>query len=65
MSEKLPKRKSTRLKNYDYSTTGAYFVTICVENRKQILSAVLTNDFTNIDKSIGISVGEGLAPPLP
>ena len=43
----LPKRKPTRLKNYDYSTNGAYFVTICSHNRKNI--------FCNI-------VGQGLAP---
>ena len=30
----LPKRKDIRLKNYDYSSPGAYFVTICKENRK-------------------------------
>ena len=30
----LPKRKDIRLKNYDYSSPGAYFVTICTENRK-------------------------------
>ena len=33
----LPKRKPTRLKNYDYSMPGAYFITICVANRKPIL----------------------------
>ncbi len=32
----LPKRKSTRLKGYDYSTPGAYFVTICTQNREQL-----------------------------
>ena len=30
----LPKRKDIRLKNYDYSSPGAYFVTICTDNRK-------------------------------
>lgn len=35
-----PKRKSTRLKEYDYSTPGYYFVTICTQNRKNILSTV-------------------------
>ena len=33
---KLPKRKSTRLKGYDYSLPGAYFVTICTQNREQL-----------------------------
>lgn len=32
----LPKRKLTRLKEYDYSQPGAYFVTICTQNRKQL-----------------------------
>ena len=27
-------RRSIRLKGYDYSFTGAYFVTICAKNRK-------------------------------
>ena len=33
----LPKRKDIRIKEYDYSTPGAYFVTICTKNRAQIL----------------------------
>lgn len=30
----FPKRKSIRLKNYDYSTAGVYFITICTKDRK-------------------------------
>lgn len=30
----LPNRKTTRLKGYDYSTPGAYFVTICTKDKK-------------------------------
>lgn len=30
----LPKRKPTRLMGYDYSSPGAYFVTICTQNRE-------------------------------
>jgi len=26
-------RKSIRLKNYDYSRAGLYFITVCIENR--------------------------------
>ena len=33
----LPNRKPHRLKNYDYSQPNAYFVTICTENRKNML----------------------------
>ncbi len=40
----LPKRKPTRLKDYDYSTPGAYFITICVKDRKQILSKIIVGD---------------------
>ena len=31
------KRKSIRLKDYDYSSNGVYFITICVKNRKNSL----------------------------
>ena len=47
--KELPQRKPTRLKNFDYSSAGAYFVTICIRDRMNILSE--------------IAVGEGLAPP--
>ncbi len=40
----LPKRKSTRLKYYDYSTEGAYFITICTKGKKQILSKIIVGD---------------------
>lgn len=37
----LPKRKNIRLKNYDYSSPGTYFITICVKDRKAILSNIV------------------------
>lgn len=40
----LPKRKPTRLKGYDYSTPGAYFLTICVKDKKQLLSKIVGTD---------------------
>jgi len=61
--KEFPQRKSTRLKNFDYSTAGAYFVTICTNDRKQILSQVTRTDLTATDKTINFEVGEGLAPP--
>ncbi len=42
----LAKRKPTRLKGYDYSRNGAYFITICTKDRRCLLSE--------------ITVGEGL-----
>lgn len=47
----LPKRKQIRLPDYDYASPGAFFVTICTQDRRCILS--------------DIAVGEGLAPPEP
>lgn len=35
-----PKRKSPRLKHYDYSTPGYYFITICTHERKCIFGHV-------------------------
>lgn len=33
----LPKRKPIRILAYDYSSSGAYFITVCVHDRKPIL----------------------------
>ncbi len=41
MEEKLPKRKRVRLENFDYSTEGAYFITICTKDRRMILSQIV------------------------
>ena len=32
----LPKRKIIRLSNYDYSSNGAYFITVCTKHRKKL-----------------------------
>ena len=32
--KELPKRKDIRLKNYDYASPGAYFLTICTSKRR-------------------------------
>ena len=47
MENRFPQRKHPRLKHYDYSTAGAYFITICTHNRQCLLSRI---------------VGRGLAP---
>ena len=36
----LPNRKKNRLENFDYGQNGSYFITICVKDRKQILSNI-------------------------
>ena len=40
----LPKRKSIRLKDYDYSSNGAYFVTICTYNRECLFGEIVGAD---------------------
>lgn len=37
MNMDLPNRKPNRLKNYDYSQNGVYFITICTKNREKLL----------------------------
>jgi hypothetical protein len=61
MKENLPKRKATRLHNFDYGSTGAYFITVCVRDRMKILSDVVTDTNGAPDSK---SVGEGLGPPV-
>ncbi len=39
--ENLPKRKPTRLKDFDYSSPCSYFVTICTHNRKALFSSIV------------------------
>lgn len=44
MNNNLPVRKRLRLVDYDYSKNGAYFITICIKDRKRILSHVVGTD---------------------
>jgi len=38
--KEIPRRRSLRLPEYDYSQAGAYFVTICVSQRKCLLGEI-------------------------
>jgi len=40
----FPKRKQNRLNEFDYSSNGAYFITICVKDMKCILSTISVGD---------------------
>jgi putative transposase len=42
-------RKSIRLKNYDYSQPGSYFVTICTKNRDNIFGEI---DYNRINLNV-------------
>ena len=41
MERELPVRKSNRLKEYDYSSAGYYFITVCVKDKHELLSKVV------------------------
>ena len=54
----LPKRKPTRLKEYDYGTPGAYFVTICTHYRECILSNIVGEGLCALPKNILTFIGK-------
>ena len=59
----LKKRKHPRLDNYDYSSAGAYFITICTKERRRVLSRVVWRDLAPAEEIETVrSVGRGLAP---
>ena len=57
--EKLPKRKNIRLKNYDYSEPGSYFITICTQNKEKLL----WDGELEVEKFIWEPVGEHCVLP--
>ena len=52
----LPKRKENRLKNFDYSQNNTYFITICVKDRRKILSEIVGDDAHIVPKPYGAIV---------
>lgn len=40
----LPRRKPNRLRDYDYSQPGCYFVTICTKGKRHIFGSVVGGD---------------------
>ena len=44
MKENLPQRKNIRLKQYDYSQEGYYFVTICTNDRMKLFGEIVGAD---------------------
>ena len=42
--EQIITRKSHRLKNYNYSSNGSYFITICVKNKECLLGEIVVGD---------------------
>ena len=65
MENDRPKRKSTHLQYFDYASKGAYFITICTQNRKPLLSEIFLPSSQIYRQTKCQPVGEGLAPPAP
>ncbi|HBY21129.1 MAG TPA: transposase [Clostridiales bacterium] len=52
MNDKLKIRKNVRLPNYDYSTKGGYFVTICLNQKECILGNIENDTLIKNEKNI-------------
>ena len=46
-----PKRKPNRLSSYDYDREGAYFITICTQDRKCLLSKIVGDDALGVPEN--------------
>ena len=44
--ERIRLRRSLRLKDYDYASAGAYFVTVCTHDRQGIFGEILNGEMT-------------------
>ena len=54
----LPKRKPTRLKDFDYSQSGYYFVTICTKNKEKILCDIVGEGLCALPSAALSPIGE-------
>lgn len=52
-----PYRKPNRISGYDYSQNGAYFITICTQDRRKILSYIV-GDGSPVPKPYGMIAEE-------
>jgi len=59
MNNALPRRKPNRLKGYDYSFPGSYFITICTENCRNLF----WNRELNTDSFHWLTVGANCVRP--
>lgn len=52
----LPQRKNLRLRDFDYSQAGYYFITICTANKRHVFGQIINgtmvlNEFGNVTSS--------------
>ena len=48
----IKNRKATRLKEYDYSSNGVYFITICSKCKKPVLSKIVGDGVLDVPKIV-------------
>ncbi len=58
----LPQRKPSRLKGYDYSQLGYYFITICTKNRTFLFGEInndemVLNECGKIEQDVWMDLG--------
>lgn len=58
MNNKFEVRKPTRLKCFDYSSKGYYFITLCTQNRCNILSEIVGCGFPDAPQNILTDIGK-------
>ena len=51
MENEFPKRKPIRLPEFDYSQPGAYFITICTQNRRRMLSQIVGDGLPDVPQT--------------
>ena len=52
----LPKRKRTRLKDFDYSQNGYYFITICTKDKEKLLCEIVWDDAHIVPSPYGVVI---------
>ena len=58
MENQLPIRKPNRIEEYDYSQNGAYFITICTQDRRKILCNIVGGGAHDAPKVTLTNIGE-------
>ena len=52
--DELKKRKTPRYQSFDYNSVGVYFITICTQNRRSILSHIVGTGVLDCPSETGV-----------
>ena len=52
--DELNKRKTPRYQSFDYNSSGVYFITICTQNRRCILSRIVGTGVLDCPSETGV-----------